>query len=143
MVGKRLTPHGLTIKQETFAQELITCGNASAAYRLAYNASRMGMATVNREAARLTDNPKIATRIEELRKEHRNEHDITISSVAEEFNELMAKAVKLGQLGPAVSALKEKARLFGLYGEDNSQQVSSITINRNIIDPKEDGKPDT
>ncbi len=59
---KRLTP-----KQQKFAREYFRTGNASEAYRLAYDAKNMKPETVNRNAVELTQNSMIAARIDELR----------------------------------------------------------------------------
>jgi Terminase small subunit len=56
----------LSAKQEAFALAYLETGNASEAYRRAYNASKMQPGTVNREATRLLANPLITTRIAEL-----------------------------------------------------------------------------
>lgn len=56
----------LTQKQEAFCIAYIECGNASDAYRSAYNSENMKPETVNRKAKELTDNGKIAARIKEL-----------------------------------------------------------------------------
>lgn len=56
----------LTQKQEMFCLVYIKTGNASEAYRQAYNTSRMKPETVSRNAKALLDNNKIATRVEEL-----------------------------------------------------------------------------
>ena len=61
--------HGLTVKQEKFCTEYLQCGNASKAYRAAYNAGKMKDVTVNRNAFALLQNDKIATRIDQLRAE--------------------------------------------------------------------------
>lgn len=57
----------LTIKQEAFSVEYVRCGNASDAYRFAYNAEKMKSVTINRKAAELMDNGGVAARIAELR----------------------------------------------------------------------------
>lgn len=54
---------GLTIKQEAFCERYIETGNASEAYRQAYDAGKMKPATVNRTAKSLVDDPKIAARV--------------------------------------------------------------------------------
>jgi hypothetical protein len=60
----------LTLKQESFiAAYLANGGNASAAYRQAYDVAGMKETTVNREAKALTDNPKIATRLLSLQEQ--------------------------------------------------------------------------
>jgi phage terminase small subunit len=56
----------LTPKQEQFCRAIPTGKNQSAAYRQAYNCTRMSDATVNVEASRLMDHPHIALRIKEL-----------------------------------------------------------------------------
>jgi phage terminase small subunit len=66
MSGKRKSPK-LTPKQESFCLVCLESGNASEAYRWVYRADRMKSETVNREAKALLDNPKIATRLAELR----------------------------------------------------------------------------
>src|SRR5262249_20013414 len=56
----------LTAKQEAFILAYLETGNASEAYRRAYNASGMNAATINREAHSLLEHPKVAPRIREL-----------------------------------------------------------------------------
>ena len=57
----------ITTKQEGFAQSTLVEDNASEAYRKNYNTKGMNAASINREAQRLMDNPKVATRIAELK----------------------------------------------------------------------------
>jgi len=57
----------LTSKQEAFCLAYLEAGNASDAYRRAYDAGRMKAETVNRKAKALMDDGKIAARIGELR----------------------------------------------------------------------------
>src|SRR5215468_319576 len=61
MANNKLTP-----KQEAFILAYLETGNASEAYRRAYNASGMNAATINREAHSLLEHPKVAPRIREL-----------------------------------------------------------------------------
>ncbi len=56
----------LTPKQEAFCLHFHEFGNASGAYRHAYNAQNMKPETVNRKAKELLDNGKIAARLKEL-----------------------------------------------------------------------------
>lgn len=58
----------LTPKQEMFCLTYLETGNASAAYRSAYNIAKMKSGTVNRKAKELLDNGKITARLDELRK---------------------------------------------------------------------------
>lgn len=57
----------LTVKQEKFAQEFVACGNASEAYRRAYDTSKMKATTVETTACATMKVPKIAARIAELK----------------------------------------------------------------------------
>jgi len=57
---------GLTPKQEAFARRYVETGNASDAYRFAYNADNMKLATINRNAHELASSSKVATRVREL-----------------------------------------------------------------------------
>ena len=60
----------LTIKQESFCQEYIkNSGNASEAYRHAYNTSKMKSKTVNERSSRLTREYIISTRLDQLKKD--------------------------------------------------------------------------
>ena len=59
---------GLTPKQEKFAQVYVETGNASEAYRVAYN-SKAKAESVNRMAKEQLDNLKISSRVQELRDE--------------------------------------------------------------------------
>ena len=58
----------LTDNQDRFAIECVTNGmNQNKAYREVYNTSKMKDSTISREAFRVRNNPKVATRIKELR----------------------------------------------------------------------------
>lgn len=57
----------LTIKQEKFCNKYLECGNASEAYRFAYDCSRMGDNTVWNNAYQLLQNSEVATRIDYLK----------------------------------------------------------------------------
>ena len=67
---RRPTERRLTEKQEKFCQfYLDTDGNASEAYRMAYDASNMQPNSVWNTASILLDNPKVTQRIDEIRAE--------------------------------------------------------------------------
>lgn len=91
-------------------------GNASEAYRQAYNAENMKPETVNRKAKELLDHGKISARIEALQEGHRERHRITVDDLLAELEE--ARQVALGQSNPqssaAVAATMGKAKLLGL-----------------------------
>ena len=106
----------LTPKQKSFCQLYIELGNASEAYRQSYDADSMNENTVNREANKLLDNPKITTRLELIRKEHSKRHNITVDSLLLELEEARQAAFEgeRPQVSAAVSATMGKAKLLGL-----------------------------
>jgi len=75
----------LTPKQERFCQAYIKTGNASEAYRAAYDCSKMKPETVNRAAKQLLDNSKITARIKELQAQYIRENDLSPDKVLKEW----------------------------------------------------------
>lgn len=116
----------LTVKQEKFCQAYIETGNASEAYRQAYDASKMKPETVNRTAKELLDNPKITARVNALKNKHEKRHDITVDSLVKELEEvrMMALTMENPQLAPAINAIMGKAKLLGM-----DKQVIDLTTN--------------
>lgn len=113
----------LTQRQETFCLAYIETGNASEAYRRAYNTENMKSETVHRNAKALMDNNKIATRIEEIRAP-------VIQKARYELEDAMREAEQARKLaladpkgaGAAVSATALKAKLNGLLVEDRQNK---------------------
>ncbi|WP_374413252.1 terminase small subunit [Novosphingobium colocasiae] len=103
----------LTPKQEKFCQLFIELGNASEAYRQSYDAVRMKDATVNRKAKELTDNGKIAARLDQLRAHHAERHDMTVDDIAKMLIEDREFARQCETPGAAVSASMGLAKLYG------------------------------
>jgi Phage terminase, small subunit len=75
----------LTVKQETFCRAYIKTGNASEAYRRAYDAKRMKDAAVHVKACELLKNGKVAVRIETLQSEIAKRHDISVDKIISEL----------------------------------------------------------
>lgn len=57
----------LTIKQEKFCNKYLECGNASEAYRYAYDCSKQCDSTIWANASRLLDDSKVVARIDYLK----------------------------------------------------------------------------
>lgn len=123
----------LTQKQENFCLVYIETGNASEAYRQAYKTERMSSATVNRAAKQLLDNPKIATRLEELRAPIIERHNVTVDSLIKELEEARTAALgaEVAQSSAAVAATMGKAKLCGL-----DKQVIDLTSTDGSMSPK-------
>lgn len=108
---------GLTQKQENFCLAYIETGNASEAYRRAYNADGMKPETVNRKAKELLDNGKITARLEELRKPATESAQITLTQHLSTLEELRELAKEEGKYGPAIQAEIARGKAAGLYVE--------------------------
>jgi phage terminase small subunit len=76
----------ITIKQEKFCQEYINTSNLSEAYRRAYDTSKMKTDTIHRAAHELLQNPKVSTRVEELRGKVSIKHEVTRDKIIERLN---------------------------------------------------------
>jgi phage terminase small subunit len=81
--------NNLTLKQENFCREYIKCGNASEAYRKAYNCQNMKPESINRKAGELLDNVKITARVQELDKEKKNEAIADAQEIQETLTRLL------------------------------------------------------
>ena len=136
------TPHGvvLTPKQESFCQKYIELGNASEAYRQSYDADDMNTNTVNRKAKELLDNGKITARVEQIKREHKKRHNMTIDDLLLELEE--ARQAALGAENPqssaAVAATMGKAKILGL-----DKQVIDHTSSDGSMSPPQPLTPES
>lgn len=116
----------LTPKQESFCQLYIELGNASEAYRQSYDADSMNENTVHRNASALMDNNKVATRLDQIRKEHSKRHSITVDTLLLELEEArqVARDGEKQQPAAMVAATMGKAKLLGM-----DKQLIDVTTN--------------
>lgn len=104
----------LTAKQQAFCLAYIETGNASEAYRRAYDTERMKPQTIHCAAWRLLHTEKVAKAIAALQKAHRRRHAITVDALTTELDEARLLAIENSQSAAAVSATMAKAKLHGL-----------------------------
>lgn len=105
----------LTAKQDAFCIAFIETGNATEAYRRAYDvASDAKVSWLHVEACQLLDHPKITLRLGELRAQAERLAIFNTSKALEEFEAARALAMKAGQVPAAVSAISGKVKLLGL-----------------------------
>jgi phage terminase small subunit len=103
----------MTIKQELFAQAYIETGNASEAYKRAYN-TQANANTVNRKASQLLKHPEVIKLLADLQAIHRQRHTITIDHILQELEQSRLLALENVQCSAAISATMGKAKLLGL-----------------------------
>lgn len=106
----------LTPKQENFCLAYLETGNASEAYRRAYDAEAMSGNAIAVEACLLLDNPKVSLRLSELREPIMQRHAITVDVLLEELEEARQLAMNAAtpQSAAAVGATMGKAKLLGM-----------------------------
>lgn len=104
----------LTPKQEQFIAAYLSCGNASEAYRTAYNCSGASDGTIQREASRLLGHPKIAPRLSEARDRAADAASITLTGHLGDLLTLREEARQAGQFSAAIAAEVHRAKIAGL-----------------------------
>ncbi len=127
-------PNELTPKQEKFCQKYVELGNASEAYRQAYDAGNMSNEAIKVEACRLLQSPNISLTVLELQEEHRERHKVTVHSITQELEEARLLAIQNTQCSAAVSASMGKAKIHGYdktvlsNDPDNPLAPSSVSL---------------
>jgi phage terminase small subunit len=114
----------LTQKQENFALEYIECGNASEAYRRAYNAENMKPESIHSKAYEVLQVGEVSVRILELQEAHREAHRVTVDSLCTELDEARELAIESTQPSAAISATATKMKLYGLGVEKRQTHVT-------------------
>ena len=106
----------MTPKQEHFARLYVETGNASEAYRQAYNAENMKPETVTNEAYKLLQSPDISAMVDDLKAEARQRHRVIVDDLLHELEQARAAALAAPtpQSSAAVSATMGKAKMLGL-----------------------------
>lgn len=105
----------LTPKQEKFAQVYVQTGNASEAYRQAYNCEKMKPDGIHVNASKLLSDAKVALMVESLRDEARGSHMMTVNDIIKELEEarIIASTGERPQAAAMVSATMGKAKVLG------------------------------
>lgn len=116
---------GLTQKQEAFCIAYVETGNASEAYRRAYDAAGMQPATVNRKAKELLDNGKIAARLAEIRGPVVEAARVTLEAHLARLHGLSVAAEQAMQYSAAISAEVSRGKAAGLYVEKVDAKVTT------------------
>ena len=106
----------LTIKQEAFARAYVETGNASEAYRRAYNAENMKQESIAVRACQLLAHCKVSVMVQQLKDQAAERHAVTVDSLVNELEEarIAALTAESPQSAAAVSATMGKAKLMGL-----------------------------
>ena len=127
----------LTPKQEAFALAYVETGNASEAYRRAYNAGNMKTEVIANKASALLKKGYVRVRIDALQAKAVERHETTVDDILRELEEARALAAGGDKPQPAamVAASMGKAKLLGMLtdktevtGKDGGPVDHSITV---------------
>jgi phage terminase small subunit len=103
----------LTQKQEKAAQHFVEHGNKSDAYRHAYSTKNFTAKSINEKASQLFSLVKVKSRVKELQAATLKRHEITVDSLAAEYDEAKELALKIERPEAAIKAIDGKARITG------------------------------
>jgi len=105
----------LTVKKQAFADEYVAnSGNASAAYRHAYN-THAAPHTIAVEASRLLTDPDVALRVSALREAVSVHSRLTAAALSSQLQEISRAAIERKQFGTAIRSLKLLGDMIGAF----------------------------
>lgn len=117
----------LTPKREKFVQAYIETGNASEAYRRAFNAEKMKPEVIHVKASELLADGKVKVRVDELKAEHAERHNVTVDDIREMLLEDRKFAREMETPAAAVTATMGLAKLYG-HLRDKVETTSKVTV---------------
>lgn len=144
MESNNIPDTNITKQQQAFLIQIFVFKQSqSEAYRIAYNCENAKDSTIWSEASKLLKNPKVAPWVEYYKNNQQEtitkEVNYTITDAFEEFQEIQNRAMESTKTLPiAVKAIENKAKLKGLYKEDNQQKAVQITTMGSVT---VDGEP--
>ena len=114
---RKMTVQTLTAKQTAFVASYFKTGNASDAYRDAYNAESMKASTVHVKASELLSNGKVRGRIAQVRQKLEEREVLTIEAHLAQLKRLRDLAAARGLYGAAIKAEELRGKIGGFYVE--------------------------
>lgn len=126
--GMMLESSSLTPKREKFAQNVAAGMTQADAYRASFDASKSTDKMIHEEASRLMAIPKVATRIEELRKPIIEKVFITLEGHLADLKTLRNLAARDRQYSAAVNAEIARAKHAGITLSGEKPEISTEEI---------------
>jgi len=121
-------PKPLTAKQEAFAVEYVdNGGNASAAYRHAYETTGSAEKTVWENASRTLADSKVAARVLELQEARKVAIQWTDIERLKALKDIV-KATHIEKPQVAVSAIAEANKMLGSYAPERRELSGGLTV---------------
>ena len=116
----------MTHKQADFVRWYFELGNASEAYKRAYN-SNAKPNTLHRKANDLLKHPVIKAEVIAMQEQARERNQVTIDNVVDELEEARQVAKQSGNAAAMVSATLGKAKVLGLVVDKQEVKQQSLT----------------
>ena len=116
----------MTPKQADFVRWYFELGNASEAYKRAYN-SHAKPNTLHRKANDLLKHPVIKAEVQTMQAQARERNQVTIDNVVDELEEARQIAKQSGNAAAMVSATLGKAKVLGLVVDKQETNTKILT----------------
>lgn len=116
----------MTPKQADFVRWYFELGNASEAYKRAYN-SHAKPNTLHRKANDLLKHPVIKAEVQTMQEQARERNQVTIDNVVNELEEARQIAKQSGNAAAMVSATLGKAKVLGLVVDKQETKAQVLT----------------
>jgi len=116
----------MTPKQADFVRLYFELGNASEAYRRAYNSTGKPN-TLHRKANDLLKHPLIKAEVQKMQQDAIKRNEVTIDSVLLELEDARQTAKQSGNASAMVSATMGKAKLLGLVVDKSESNTKLLT----------------
>jgi predicted Rossmann fold nucleotide-binding protein DprA/Smf involved in DNA uptake len=116
----------MTPKQADFVRWYFELGNASEAYRRAYNSTGKSN-TLHRKANDLLKHPIIKAEVIAMQEQARERNQVTIDNVVDELEEARQVAKQSGNAAAMVSATLGKAKVLGLVVDKQETNTKILT----------------
>ena len=116
----------MTPKQADFVRWYFELGNASEAYKRAYN-SHAKPNTLHRKANDLLKHPVIKKEVQTMQAQARERNQVTIDNVVDELEEARQIAKQSGNAAAMVSATLGKAKVLGLVVDKQETNTKILT----------------
>ena len=123
----------LTPKENTFARLYVETGNATEAYRQAYDHNGND-ATACRGAHDVLHRPAVEAYVGDLQAEHRERHKVTVDQLTDQLEKARQVAMDNRNAAAAVQAIMGKAKLHGLL-VDKQEINERPQINFKMVGP--------
>ena len=120
--AKTKTKKTITEKMERFCQLMVvgTNGSASDCYRLAYEPKKASKKSINEMVSELMRNPKITSRIDELRAPAVAEARVDLAYCIQGQKDAAALATETGNAGALTGAYRELGKLTDVYPSEKA-----------------------